>query len=585
VDAVIAMGSLPRATVRSFPFHCGHVTSMWKTVSFQFHKLEEAGDLVCLYGCGCSNTLDIPLGSVAGSSLISHAAGASLFLPDDLVNSYEKNGAMVILPGWLFRWKQNVQCDKLDQTTARLMYTESIKEIILLDTGTHPGTLGILKEFIEFIGVPGRVLPVGIEYFRLRLMELYLKWEREQEIIGCRTEVRTLEKKVADYSMLADLTTKIIGARGEKTVIFQMLDLFVLLCSPKRVEFLPFREGVYQDIICIPQNTHNQETGQIPFPDPSIKYMIAKTGDGFRFRVMYGQQMLGILSIDGLLLPEYLDEYLNLAHFISQVAGLSITIARTYEDLERIVAEREAEIVERRKIEEALSEANKKLNLLSSVTRHDIKNKVITIQGFLRFARKTNDIDTIQPFLDKIQDSAKAIEHQIDFSKIYHDLGVNSPKWLTLSNMIILAGNPALHITDETRTLQIFADPLFEKVLHNLADNTIRHGENATEVHVFVITDKDDIRIIWEDNGVGVPADQKEMIFQRGFGKNTGLGLFLIREILSITGMTIRETGEPGKCARFEITVPNGKWRYGSEGCRRFNTKPLSGQAGDRVEI
>ena len=70
-------------------------------------------------------------------------------------------------------------------------------------------------------------------------------------------------------------------------------------------------------------------------------------------------------------------------------------------------------------------------------------------------------------------------------------------------------------------------------------------------------------RIIWEDNGVGVPIDQKQRIFNRGFGSHTGLGLFLVKEVLSITGATIRETGEPGKGARFEIAVPEGKARYG----------------------
>ncbi len=131
--------------------------------------------------------------------------------------------------------------------------------------------------------------------------------------------------------------------------------------------------------------------------------------------------------------------------------------------------------------------------------------------------------------------------------------------------MILLASNPAIQITDETGTLQIFADPLFEKVMYNLTDNTIRHGETATVIHVYVVTEQDNIRIIWKDNGVGVPSREKEMIFQRGYGKNTGFGLFLIREILAITGMTIQETGEPGKGARFEITDQNGKWHSGSE--------------------
>ncbi len=64
-----------------------------------------------------------------------------------------------------------------------------------------------------------------------------------------------------------------------------------------------------------------------------------------------------------------------------------------------------------------------------------------------------------------------------------------------------------------------------------------------------------------EDDGEGVPADEKEKIFERGFGKNTGLGLFISREILDITGITIRETGVPGKGARFEMAVPKGTYR------------------------
>jgi hypothetical protein len=38
--------------------------------------------------------------------------------------------------------------------------------------------------------------------------------------------------------------------------------------------------------------------------------------------------------------------------------------------------------------------------------------------------------------------------------------------------------------------------------------------------------------------------------------------MFLIREILSITGLTIRETGIPEKGVRFEIRVPEGSYRF-----------------------
>ena len=68
--------------------------------------------------------------------------------------------------------------------------------------------------------------------------------------------------------------------------------------------------------------------------------------------------------------------------------------------------------------------------------------------------------------------------------------------------------------------------------------------------------------MIFEDDVEGVKASGKEKIFERGYGKHTGLGLYLAREILGITGKIIKETGEPGKGARFEMNVPKGRFKH-----------------------
>ena len=69
------------------------------------------------------------------------------------------------------------------------------------------------------------------------------------------------------------------------------------------------------------------------------------------------------------------------------------------------------------------------------------------------------------------------------------------------------------------------------------------------------------LSVVFADNGVGITAEDRSHLFERGFGKHTGLGLFLSREILAITGITITENGEPGAGARFEMTVPEGIYR------------------------
>ena len=102
---------------------------------------------------------------------------------------------------------------------------------------------------------------------------------------------------------------------------------------------------------------------------------------------------------------------------------------------------------------------------------------------------------------------------------------------------------------------------MLEKVIYNLVENSVRHGQNLTSIRLTSHEEAGDLIIWYEDDGGGIVKEEKEKAFEKGFGKNTGLGLFLIREILSITGITITETGEPGVGVRFEIRVPAGRFR------------------------
>ena len=68
--------------------------------------------------------------------------------------------------------------------------------------------------------------------------------------------------------------------------------------------------------------------------------------------------------------------------------------------------------------------------------------------------------------------------------------------------------------------------------------------------------DGTDLLLFFEDNGIGISEIDKARIFSRGIGKNTGLGLFLTREILAITRIGITENGGFRKGARFVLRVP-----------------------------
>lgn len=221
----------------------------------------------------------------------------------------------------------------------------------------------------------------------------------------------------------------------------------------------------------------------------------------------------------------------------------------------------------RKQIEEALRAVNRKLNLLSGITRHDIKNQLMALNAFIEIGREAaDDPAEVREMLEKGLKITGTIERQISFTKDYESLGVSSPMWQDAGS---LAGTVAasLHLQNirfesHCAGIEIFADPLFEKVFYNLFDNSLRYGgEKMTTIGVRCEEKDRRLLLVVEDNGTGISADDKKYLFNKGFGKNTGLGLFFIREILSITGITITETGEPGVGARFEILVPEGAWR------------------------
>lgn len=224
------------------------------------------------------------------------------------------------------------------------------------------------------------------------------------------------------------------------------------------------------------------------------------------------------------------------------------------------------EVTERKKAEEGLRGANKKLNLLSSITRHDILNQLTVLLGFVGLAKEMADDPVLLEYLDISEKSSNNIKRQVEFARDYEDLGVGAPVWHRVAETIRAeAGALKMgEITLETDLcgLSICADPLFTKVFYNLIDNSIRYGEKITKIRVHWVRDGNGIILMYEDDGVGIPADKKEKIFRRGFGKNTGLGLFLIREILDITGLSIKETGKEAEGARFEIHIPEGAYRF-----------------------
>lgn len=224
------------------------------------------------------------------------------------------------------------------------------------------------------------------------------------------------------------------------------------------------------------------------------------------------------------------------------------------------------DITERKHAENALALANRKLNLLSGITRHDILNQLTALKTYIELSKDMQDKETLAKYISTEEKIADTLERQINFTREYQDLGVTVPVWQNVRVCIekAVASLPMRNVTVKMDFVdcEIFADLLFDKVFYNLIDNALKYGGNTmTFIRISSFVSGKGITLVCEDNGAGISEDDKKHLFTRGFGKHTGLGLFLSREILSITGITITENGEAGKGARFEITVPKENYR------------------------
>jgi len=222
------------------------------------------------------------------------------------------------------------------------------------------------------------------------------------------------------------------------------------------------------------------------------------------------------------------------------------------------------DITERVMTASALEKTSHRLNTLAGILRHDISRKLAVLYGQLRFGVMKFSDPEIIAYIGDLKVAADGITRQIDISREFRDIGGTPPSWIAVQNAIATAAdrlefrNVTFHAW--TERLCVFSDPHLPTVFYHILHNSLQESTRATKIVISYQVRPEGCAIIIEDNGTGIPEHQKDALFvQRE--DSYGRGLFLAAEIVSLTGMTLRETGEYRKGARFEILVPSEGYR------------------------
>jgi PAS domain S-box-containing protein len=216
---------------------------------------------------------------------------------------------------------------------------------------------------------------------------------------------------------------------------------------------------------------------------------------------------------------------------------------------------------------------NEKLNVISQLTRHNIRNKLSAITGNVYLGKKQLAADhKALEHLEKIELACSQIVRILNFAGVYEKLGVEEATYINLERtfqeaLSLFPDFKNARIVKKCKGVAVLADSLLMLVFYNLIDNTMKHGEKATQIALsYEDASADELKLIYEDNGNGIPWAEKSEVFSKGYVKDKGYGLHLVQEIMNVYGWTIEETGRPGKNAKFTITIPKtnrkGKINY-----------------------
>ncbi len=224
------------------------------------------------------------------------------------------------------------------------------------------------------------------------------------------------------------------------------------------------------------------------------------------------------------------------------------------------------DITNQKNTEAALKNANAELNLLSLLMRNDLMQKIADAEGILDEGKRIPPAGPAAAgIFTRLENIVHSLKRRLELAASFQDLGLEPPAWYpvqrVIEDVVSRQRTGDVSVRAWTERLEIYAENHIGEVFFNLIDNAIRYGGTTTEVVVTYHLLDDGVEIIVEDDGRGIPDSEKESIFDYGAMSHGGLGLFVDRQILGVTGISLRETGTYGSGARFVLHVPRERYR------------------------
>ncbi len=595
VATALKLEGFNEIAVVTFPPKCHGAQLEWADIAQTLPSGVDYSQIVVV-GSYCLAGLQNPAKGLEGCHIHQLAQCFSLLTNQDIINGYLKEGTYLLTPGWLVSWRTRVDewgfdC-KRDGEMVREFFAESAGKLLLLDTGVDEKSYEHLQEFADFVGLPFDITPIGLDFLRLFLAKIVLKWRMESYERETSVLLETSQKQTSEYATAMDLLNNFTQTMTELEVVSQIFDIFTMLFAPKNLFYLPIQNErpekvLYQGFL----SESEEETIRNRLAGFNKDYDWTESGKGFCLRINYQTKAIAILEVEQITFSEYREHYLNLALSIIGVCGLAIHNGRIYQKHKRAQAMLQQYARE-------LEQANNEVKQFAYIISHDLRAPLVNIKGFsgeLRYALDeiNSALESAFPHLNEKQKESvnMAFEEDIPEAFRFIELSVNRMDGfinallklsrlgrhefkltqVDIRSVVEAVLKDIAHQLDE-RNAKVIIGPLpaviadqtaMEQILGNLLNNTVKYWrpERPLEIEITAETAENETIIHVRDNGRGIAKDDLNKIFapfQRAGKENVpgeGMGLAYVQTMVRRHRGGIACESEQGTGTIFTFTI------------------------------
>jgi signal transduction histidine kinase len=518
-----------------------------------------------------------------------------------LVTSLQRDGAFVVTPGWVGHWMARVRTWGFEQTQARAFFAESMKQVVLLDTGIHPDSKQRAGELAAFLGLPLSTLCVGLDHLKTELSGLVGQWRLRHEKEHTRALLARSQERLSELSMAWELLRELSGIPTEAEAALRIVEMLTTLFSPRAVVLLPFVDGVAGQPI--PEDAPELVRAQLT----SFHEQFSWTGeDSFLFRLATRGQTVAVVRLDQLALPSRREDWAHLARSIAEPCAVALLGARN--------------LARQRQVELELRQAHKleSVGRLAAGIAHEINTPAQFVSTNVAFvlnalAALQRMVDATHTLCERVEqgraspaDAAalRAMEEELDLGFMLENgpqalrqsmeglsrigaivssmrefarpicaeqesVDLNRAMQITLE----VARNEYKYVADvklelgEIPLVHCFAAELNQVFLnllvnaaHTIADVVKETGKRGL-ITVRSWAEGDRVVFAIADTGTGIPPEAQDHVFDQFFttrelGKGTGQGLSMAWRVVERHGGMLNFDTVPGEGTTFFLRLP-----------------------------